>query len=99
MYGNHSEQRNPKTSFSIDLGGLDKEMEGKHRPGHFQGVCTVVKKLFELIELNHFHGRENLAIKRFKKIIDSSSISREDLNFLYKVFQKIEFKIKNETHR
>ena len=58
-----------------------------------------VKDVFELIELNHFHGRENLAIKRFKKIIDSSSISREDLNFLYKVFQKIEFKIKNETHR
>lgn len=58
-----------------------------------------VKDVFELIELNQFHGRENLAIKRFKKIIDSSSISREDLNFLYKVFQKIEFKIKNETHR
>lgn len=57
------------------------------------------KNIFELIEMNQFHGRENLAIKRFKKIIDSSSISREDLNFLYKVFQKIEFKIKNETHR
>jgi TrmH family RNA methyltransferase len=55
------------------------------------------KEVFELIEMNQFHGRENLAIKRFKKIIDSSSISREDLNFLYKLFQKIEFKIKNET--
>ncbi len=55
------------------------------------------KDIFELIEMNQFHGRENLAIKRFKKIIDSSSITREDLNFLYKLFQKIEFKIKNET--
>ncbi len=56
-----------------------------------------VKNVFELIEMNQFHGRENLAIKRFKKIIDSSSISKEDLGFLYKVFQKIEFKIKNEN--
>ena len=55
-----------------------------------------VKDVFELIEMNQFHGRENLAIKRFQKIIDSSSISKEDLNFLYKIFQKIEFKVKNE---
>lgn len=52
------------------------------------------KEIFELIEMNQFHGRENLAIKRFKKIIDASSVTREDLNFLYKLFQKIEFKIK-----
>lgn len=58
---------------------------------------NYVKQVFELIEMNGFHGRENLAIKRFKKIIDSSSISKEDLGFLYKVFQKIEFKIKNEN--
>ena len=64
-----------------------------------ENFYKYAKDVFELIELNQFHGRENLAIKRFKKIIDSSSISREDLNFLYKVFQKIEFKIKNETHR
>ena len=56
-----------------------------------------VKDVFDLIEMNQFHGRENLAIKRFKKIIDSSSITKEDLHFLYKIFQKIEFKIKDEN--
>jgi pantoate--beta-alanine ligase len=34
----------------IDLGALDRVMEGKFRPGHFQGVATVVKKFFDIIE-------------------------------------------------
>jgi pantoate--beta-alanine ligase len=34
----------------IDFGGADKIVEGFFRPGHFAGVCTVVKKLFDIIE-------------------------------------------------
>lgn len=32
-----------------DLNGLDKPMEGEFRPGHFQGVCVIVHKLFNII--------------------------------------------------
>jgi pantoate--beta-alanine ligase len=37
----------------IDLGALDKVLEGKFRPGHFKGVVTIVKKLLDIIEPDH----------------------------------------------
>lgn len=37
-------------AISFDFGGLDKVMEGKFREGHFQGVATIVEKLFELVK-------------------------------------------------
>jgi pantoate--beta-alanine ligase len=37
---------------SVDLPSLTGILEGKHRPGHFKGVCQVVAKLFHIVQPN-----------------------------------------------
>jgi pantoate--beta-alanine ligase len=45
----------------VDVKGLDRYLCGASRPGHFQGVCTVVLKLFHLVECHHsFFGQKDI---------------------------------------
>ncbi|MFT3678809.1 MAG: pantoate--beta-alanine ligase [Ferruginibacter sp.] len=43
-----------------DLGFLETILEGKFRPGHFQGVCQVVERLFRIVNADYsFFGQKD----------------------------------------
>ena len=58
-------------SASFDYDGLEHQMEGKHRPGHFDGVGTIVKKLFEIVEPTHayFGEKDFQQLQIVKKLV------------------------------
>jgi pantoate--beta-alanine ligase len=46
---NRDEMYHPDQSVVVDEDSLANALEGKSRPGHFRGVCTVVAKLFNIL--------------------------------------------------
>jgi pantoate--beta-alanine ligase len=45
---------------TYDLGGLEFLLEGRYRPGHFQGVCQVMSRLLNLVKPEHlFMGQKD----------------------------------------
>lgn len=51
--------------------GLDKEMEGKFRDNHFNGVGTIIKKLFNLTQPNkaYFGEKDFQQLQIIKKLV------------------------------
>lgn len=45
-----NEMYSSSENWSIELDNLDKILEGKIRPGHYQGVTQIVNKLFNIIK-------------------------------------------------
>lgn len=59
-------------SASFDFDGLENQMEGAHRPGHFDGVGTIVKRLFEIVSpTNAYFGEKDFQqLQIVKKMVE-----------------------------
>src|SRR5690606_35908557 len=63
-------------SESFDYDGLEDQMEGKSRPGHFDGVGTIVKKFFEIIEPTraYFGEKDYQQVLVIKKMVEKHKL-------------------------
>ncbi|KRB59342.1 pantoate--beta-alanine ligase [Flavobacterium sp. Root186] len=63
-------------SQSFDFDGLENQMEGKFRPGHFNGVGTIVKRLFEIVTpTNAYFGEKDFQqLQIVKKLVEKNNL-------------------------
>lgn len=66
-------------SENFNYDGLENQMEGKHRPGHFDGVGTIVKRLFEIVQPNkaYFGEKDFQQLQIVKKLVSKHNIPVE----------------------
>lgn len=63
-------------SKNYNFGGLENEMEGKHRIGHFDGVGTIVDKFFRIIkpDVAYFGEKDFQQLQIVKKLVEVENL-------------------------
>lgn len=64
------------SSKKFDFDGLEHQMEGKFREGHFDGVGTIVKTLFEIVKPNkaYFGQKDYQQLQIIKKMVKKNRL-------------------------
>lgn len=64
-------------SQSFDFDGLENQMEGKFRPGHFDGVGTIVKRFLEIVRpTNAYFGEKDFQqLQIVKKLVAKNGLA------------------------
>lgn len=63
----------------VDMSGLTEGLCGRSRPGHFRGVCTVVSKLFNIVNCNraYFGQKDAQQLAVIKRMVRDLNIDIE----------------------